>query len=79
VKPTIPINYDLEFEPNFKNFTFRGNEYLTINSFGNTNTIILNSAELKIKNCTVETANKTLKAKVKLDIKKEELSGFLGF
>ena len=73
MKPTIPINYDLEFEPNFKNFTFRGNEYLTINSFGNTNTIILNSAELKIKNCTVETANKTLKAKVKLDVKKEEL------
>jgi len=73
VKPIIPINYDLEFEPNFKNFTFRGNEYLTINSFVNTNTITLNSAELKIKNCTVETANKTLKAKVKLDIKKEEL------
>jgi len=73
VQPIIPINYDLELEPNFKNFTFRGKESLTINSFGSTNTITLNSAELKIKNCTVEIANKTLKTKVKLDTKKEEL------
>ena len=46
---------------------------LTINSFGYNNTIVLNAAELKIKNCTVEIANKTLKAQVKLDTKKEEL------
>jgi len=70
VKPIIPINYDLQFEPNFKNFTFRVKESLTINSFGYSNTIILNAAQLKIKNCTVEIANKTLKANVKLDAKK---------
>lgn len=73
MQPIIPVNYELEFEPNFKNFTFRGKECLTINSFGYTNSIKLNAAELKIKNCTVEVANKTLKAKVKLDAKKEEL------
>jgi len=73
VQPIIPINYELEFEPNFKNFTFRGKECLTINSFGYTNNIKLNAAELKIKNCTVETANKTLKTKVTLDAKNEEL------
>jgi len=73
VKLTIPVNYDLEFEPNFKNFTFSGKECLTINCFGSTDKIILNSAELKIKNCHVEIPHKTLKTKLKFDAKKEEL------
>ena len=77
MKPTIPVNYDLEFEPNFKNFTFRGKECVTINCFGPTNKIILNGAELKIKRCHVEIPHKTLKPKLKLDAKKEELQIYL--
>jgi len=77
VKPTIPVNYDLEFEPNFKNFTFRGKECITINCFGSTDKIILNGAELKIKRCHVEIPHKILKPKLKLDAKKRRITNSL--
>jgi len=43
------INYDLEFEPNFKNFTFSGKEIINIKIPSKTNQIKLDAAELKIK------------------------------
>ena len=44
-----PINYDLEFEPNFKNFTFHGTEIIDVKIPSKTNKITLHAAELKIK------------------------------
>ena len=69
-----PINYDLEFDPNFKNFTFTGKEIIDIKIPTKTNQIKLDAAELKIKNCHVISKNKTIKASTKLDDKKEELT-----
>jgi len=73
VKSVVPIHYDLEFEPNFRNFTFNGKEQIQINCKKPTNKIILNAAELKIKSCNIRTKNDSLKTKVKLDKKNEEL------
>lgn len=69
-----PINYELVFEPHFANFTFSGNEIIDVDIRKPTNKIILNAAELKIKNCHILWNGKKIKAKVKLDAKKETLA-----
>ena len=69
-----PINYDLEFEPHFSNFTFHGKEIIDIRISAKTNTIQLDTAELKIKHCHLESNGRTIKATTKLDEKKEELT-----
>jgi len=68
-----PINYDLEFEPNLKNFTFNGKETIQIQISKPTKIISLNVAELKIKKCHIIWQNKILKVKSKVDTKNELL------
>ncbi len=69
----IPVNYTLEFEPVFKNFTFNGKETITINCKEHVNSITLHCAELKIKSCRVRHNGTSEKAITKIDVKKEEL------
>ncbi len=70
----IPVNYTLEFEPVFKNFTFNGKETITINCNEHVNSITLHCAELKIKSCHVRHNGISEKAITKIDAKKEELT-----
>ena len=70
----IPINYALEFEPIFKNFTFNGKETITIECKESVNSITLHCAELKIKSCYVKHNGISQKAVTKTDVKKEELT-----
>jgi len=70
----IPVNYTLEFEPVFKNFTFNGKETITIICKENVNSITLHCAELKIKSCHVRHNGISEKTITKLDAKKEELT-----
>lgn len=70
----IPVNYTLEFEPVFKNFTFNGKETITINCKEHVNSITLHCAELKIKSCHIRCNRISEKAITKLDAKKEELT-----
>ncbi|HWY35472.1 MAG TPA: M1 family metallopeptidase [Nitrosopumilaceae archaeon] len=72
MKPVFPINYDLEFEPDFNKFRFRGREKITIQARA-TRQIVLNSAELEIKDCQIILNKKTIKPKIRLDAKNEEL------
>ena len=65
-----PLNYHLEFEPNFKDFTFYGKEFIEIKIPKENNSITLNEAELKIRKCYLETKNKKIKATTKLQEKK---------
>ncbi|HSB57591.1 MAG TPA: M1 family metallopeptidase [Nitrosopumilaceae archaeon] len=69
-----PINYEIWFEPDLKNFTYLGKEMITIQISNPTNKFVLNSAELKIKNCFVKIKGQTFKGKVQLDEKNEELT-----
>ena len=69
-----PKNYDITFEPDFKNFTFFGKEKISIEIAKPINKFVLNSAEIKIKNCFVLIKGKTLKAKVNFDEKNEGLT-----
>ena len=70
---TIPINYNLTFEPDLKKFIFEGSEIISINCKKATDTIKINCAEIKIKSCTVKAQNKIIKSSVKTNEKKEEL------
>jgi len=67
------INYDIQFEPIFTNFTFNGIEIITLTTT-TTNIFTLNSSELEIKNCHLIHKGKTIKAKSILDKKKETLT-----
>ncbi len=70
----IPINYDLEFEPDFTKFKFRGKEKVLVNVSKPESKIVLNSTELEINNCEIIWNKKKLKAKVRLDEKNELLT-----
>ena len=60
---TIPVNYELKFEPLFHNFTFNSTEIITLNLPKPTDSIMLDSAELTIKNCYAVQGTKTISAK----------------
>jgi len=68
-----PKNYTLEFEPNFKDFTFEGNEIINIEIKKSQNMIKLDAAELTIKKCSILYKNQQLKTKYSLDKKNEKL------
>ena len=70
---TVPINYNLTFEPDLKNFIFKGLETITVNCKKTTNTITMNCAEIKIKSCCVKSEDKIIKSTIKLNDKKEQL------
>ena len=67
------INYDIQFEPIFSNFTFKGIEILSFKT-SSSNKFVLNCAEIKIQKCYILSKNKTIDTKFKLDAKKETLS-----
>jgi len=69
----FPVNYVLEFEPIFKNFTFIGKEIITVECKDSVNTIIMHCAEIKIKSCRVINNDVMQKAVTKTDANKEEL------
>ncbi len=70
----IPVNYTLEFEPIFKNFTFNGKETITVECKESVNSITLHCAEIKIRSCYVRHDGISEKAVTKTDVKKEELT-----
>ena len=70
----IPVNYVLEFEPIFKNFTFNGKETITVECKESVNTISMHCAEIKIKSCRVIHDKIIQKAVTKTDANKEELT-----
>jgi len=67
------INYDIQFEPVFTNFTFNGIEIITLTTTPTTS-FTLNAAELEINNCYLISKGKTIKVKSSLNQKKETLN-----
>ncbi len=58
-----PKNYDLTFEPDFKKFTFKGQEILTFEVVMPTKKIELDAAELKIKKCNLYSSSEWNKSR----------------
>ena len=53
MKNVFPIHYDIEFEPDFKKFIFKGKEKISIQVSNSTSKIVLHAAELEIKKCQI--------------------------
>lgn len=70
---TIPINYELIFEPDLKKFVFNGSEKITVNCKKPTSIISINCAEIKIKTCFITYSGEKINSSFKTDEKKEEL------
>ena len=68
-----PINYEIEFAPDLKKFTFTGKEVITIECKSLTNKIALNCAEINVKSCNVKTTKKKINSKISIDERKESL------
>lgn len=68
----VPLNYRLEFEPNFKTFKFKGRETIKIEIKNSTSEIRLNAAELKIKSVNLNSHGFAQKAIIKTDEKEEQ-------
>ncbi len=73
MKDIFPIHYDIEFEPNFKKFTFRGTEKISIKVSRPASKIVLHAAELEIKKCQIFLNGREIKPKIQLDAKTEQL------
>ncbi len=73
VVDTVPINYQLTFEPDLRKFTFAGSESVSVNCKRPTNLITMHCAELEIVSCQVKSGSKTIGSSIKLNPKKEEL------
>ena len=67
------INYDIQFEPIFSDFTFKGIEILSFKT-SSSNKFVLNCAEIQIQKCYMISKNKTVDTFFKLDTKKEILT-----
>ena len=67
------INYDIQFEPIFSNFTFKGIEILSFVTTSS-NKFVLNCAEIKIKKCYILSKSKTIDTQFKLNTKNETLT-----
>jgi tricorn protease interacting factor F2/3 len=75
---TVPVNYNLTFEPDLKKFVFAGTEIITVSCKKPTNQIVMHCAELKIKSCIVQSGNTVISSTPKTNEKKEELAIRLG-
>ena len=69
-----PIRYEIMFEPLFHNFRFNGEEIITLNLSKPTDSIILDAAELDIKESHITQAGKIIQAKPSLNEKNEKLT-----
>jgi len=69
----IPTNYEIVFEPLFHNFKFNGEEIITLNLSKPTNSIILDAAELSIKESHIIQGRKIIPTKSSLNEKNEKL------
>ena len=74
MKDIFPIHYDIEFEPDFKKFTFRGTEKISIQVSRSARKIVLHAAELEIKKCQISWNGKEIRPEIQLDAKKEQLT-----
>jgi tricorn protease interacting factor F2/3 len=65
----MPINYDINFEPDLKTFKYKCREAISVKILKSTKIIKINSLNLKIKKALVIKNKETLSAKVKTDEK----------
>jgi len=68
-----PVNYKLEFEPMFEDFTFRGKEEIAVESSKPTSKLTLHAADIKIQRCIIESEKGSQDAAVRIIPEAEEM------
>ena len=68
-----PIHYELEFEPDFDNFTFRGRARVTVACSEATSEIAMDAAELNVLSCNVIIGDNRLPVRTRVDVSAENL------
>ena len=68
-----PTHYDLEFEPDFANFTFRGRAKISAWCYSPVSKIRLDAAEIEVRSCRVEAGDQALAATARVDDAAEAL------
>lgn len=69
----IPINYNLSFDVDLKNFRYSGKETIDL-EIKDSNEIILNAVDLEIKHVSLDYKKATLKPKIKIYPEKEAVT-----
>src|SRR5437588_10023227 len=69
-----PINYKLIFGPDLKTATFTGDEVLSVTLAKPSNSITMNSAEIKISSATITSGATSQPATVEYDEKQEQVT-----
>ncbi len=71
-KYVVPIEYDIQLQPDLKNFTFEGLETITLSLLKSTRTLTLHSKELEIETASISIAREKIFAKnISYDTKAE--------
>jgi puromycin-sensitive aminopeptidase len=73
-KSVKPESYELSFEPNLRDFTYKGSESILLNIAAPTKEITLNALEMNITSVEIESADGSGKstAKIEMDAKNEQ-------
>ena len=68
-----PVNYRLEFDPDLRRARFSGSEVMTAEAVRATSTFWINSAELKIRRCSVRQGGERVQCRFRLDPASEKM------
>jgi puromycin-sensitive aminopeptidase len=71
-KNVVPVNYNLELEPDLTNFTFNGVAIVDVNVTEETTTVLCNSIELAFDKVTFEYADGQKLESVKVDLSEKD-------
>ncbi|MEE8114520.1 MAG: M1 family metallopeptidase, partial [Nitrososphaerales archaeon] len=68
-----PLNYNLEFDVDLNNSEFNGREVIGLTVENETRTIVLNSADLKILECSLKFGKQVIRLSSSINVEKQEL------
>ncbi|MEE9283522.1 MAG: M1 family metallopeptidase [Nitrososphaerales archaeon] len=68
-----PLNYNLEFDVDLSNSEFNGREVIGLTVEKETRTIVLNSADLKILECSLKFGKQVIRLSSSINVEKQEL------
>src|SRR5579863_7264517 len=70
----VPSHYDLKFTPDLKAATFTGDETIDVNLSAPSNTITMNSIEIKINEVAITAGGMAQAPKISYDVAKEQVT-----
>ncbi|MCX6752204.1 MAG: M1 family metallopeptidase [Candidatus Nomurabacteria bacterium] len=73
-KNVVPVEYDIQLQPDLDNFTFEGVETITLSILKPTKTLTLHSKEIEIETASINKDSQKMFAKISYDEKNETVT-----